>query len=113
MSEFPIRPILGRVIVRVDELGEVVSDSGIIVALDSRRSLQQRRGTNRIATIVAMDSKHKDCPKDVKIGDRMFFQNSWQGESWEWENETYHTLEGDDVSMVIEDDGVKVEAVTA
>lgn len=108
---FPLRPILGRVIVKLDPIGEKVGKSGIIVHLDSKRSAQQRGGMNRTGTVVALHEGHRNSARGIGVGDRVFFQTSWQGEGWEYEGEHFHTLEGYDVALVMDTD-TDLEAVS-
>ena len=114
---FPVRPILGRVIIKRDKLEEVTTESGIIIHLESDGSDQQRGGTNRVGVVVAFDAafydslkntKHETCP-DISIGDRVFFSASWIGEPFEFDGEEFYTLEGDDVAAHCPE-GVVVEA---
>lgn len=110
-KQFPIRPIRGRVILKMDELGEVISDGGIITDLDSDQSHLRRDGTCRTGVVMAIDKDHKDSPDGVNVGDRVFFQVAWAGEGWEYKDVKYHTLEGEDVAVLV-DHGVDLIGLT-
>lgn len=131
---FPIRPVLGRVIIKIETTGEAVSDGGIIISLDSDRGEAQREGTDRVGVVMAIDEDFYNSPRnaaytepstedgpgayierktrpDVQLGDRVFFQVSWAGEEFTYEGELYHVLEGEDAAAFVPD-GVTVEAAT-
>lgn len=129
IKKFPVRPILGRVIIEIEEQGEEISEYGIIETLDSDRAASKNEGKNRVGVVVAFDegfyssARNKDhldglgapreeqCAPNVKMGDRVFFAVSWAGESFYYEGKKYHVLEGEDAAAVILP-CVKVEATT-
>jgi co-chaperonin GroES (HSP10) len=129
---FPIRPIRGRVIIKIETSGEKVSESGIIVSLDSDREAESQEGLDRVGVVVAFDEEFYDSPRNasyqeagnedgpgafvqkqnkpsIELGDRIFFQTSWVGEGFKFEGEQYHCLEGEDAAAFIPD-GVVIEA---
>lgn len=131
---FPIRPVLGRVIIKLETSGEKISEAGIITTLDSDRTTQRREGLDRVGVVVAFDSEFYDSERnasyqepgnqdgpgayvqkqnkpDIKIGDRIFFAVSWAGDSFEWEGSKYHVLEGEDAALLVSA-GVEIEAAT-
>jgi co-chaperonin GroES (HSP10) len=126
---FPIRPILGRIIIELEETKEVVSEAGIIARLDSAKAGKKNEGRDRIGKVVAIDAAfyssprnapHLDglqaprptlSPPDFGVGDRLFFASSWVGEPFEWEGKLYHVLEGEDAALLLSEDA-NLEAVT-
>jgi len=126
---FPIRPILGRIIIEIEETKEVESESGLVVRLDSKRAEKIGEGRDRVGKVVAIDkdfyssprnAAHHDgvgapreymSPPSFEVGDRVFFQVSWAGEPFEWEGRLYHVLEGEDAALLLSKDA-NVEAMS-
>ena len=126
---FPIRPILGRIIIELEETSEVLSESGLVVRLDSIKAAKKEEGRDRVGRVVAIDlpfyssprnAPHLDglqaprptlSPPDFKVGDRLFFASSWVGEPFDYEGKLYHVLEGEDAAALLDNDA-KVEALT-
>lgn len=122
LAPFPIRPVLGRIIIEIEEAGEEESASGLIVRLDSGRADEKEEGRDRVGRVVAIDHAFYDSPRnaphidgmgaprerldppDFKVGDRVFFAVSWAGESFEWEGKRYHVLEGEDAALLLSPD---------
>ena len=125
---FPIRPILGRIIIELEETSEVVSESGLIVRLDSVKADKKEEGRDRVGRVVAIDLPFYSSPRnaahndglgaprpamdapDFAVGDRVFFAVSWAGEPFTWEGKTYHVLEGEDAALMLSDDAT-IEAL--
>ena len=128
-AAFPVRPVLGRVILRIEKTGEKVSASGIVTSLDSSQGAKKRDGLDRVGVVVAFDEAFYSSPRnaphrdglgayrgemtrpDIEIGDRVFFQVSWAGEPFVFEGVDYHVLEGEDAAALVPE-GVSVEPAT-
>ncbi len=101
-DKFAVRPILGRIIIEVED-PELMTLSGKLHlphATVRGQRLDSMKGC--VGRIVAIDESKP--PDDVNVGDRVAVATGWLGDVFTRDGKHYRTVEGDDCSLHAEQD---------
>lgn len=87
-----IKPLQDRVVIKKDEAEEKTS-GGLILTSQSQEAPQ-------VATVVAVGPGTKDCPMEVKVGDKIIF-SKYGGTDVKIDGEEYTIMRMSDILAVL------------
>lgn len=101
-DKFPVRPILGRIIIEVEDPSAMTLSGNLHLPHATVRGQRLDTLKGCVGTVVAIDEN--DPPNGVSVGDRVAVATGWVGDVFERDGLHYRTVEGEDCAMHVEPD---------